>query len=121
MSRTLSMNVSCGKMRFTSPMSSASFAVARRADINRSMALDGPTSRGSSQAMPCSAISPRWAKAVVKIIRSEAKRMSAHSTMKPSPAVAPLSAAITGLPMRMKYNSGACPRTARRGPARVPM
>src|SRR6185312_3547360 len=53
-----------------------SCAVTRRADSSMSVACAGPMSRGSSQARPYSAISPRRAKAVVKIASLPAKRRS---------------------------------------------
>ncbi|MHC2466722.1 hypothetical protein ACVIHD_005734 [Bradyrhizobium embrapense] len=53
--------------------------------------------RGSIQLMPCSAIRPRRAKAVVNTALSAAKRRSQYSAWtRPMPAVAPLSIAITG-------------------------
>ena len=48
-----------------------------RAEHSRSIAAGKPTRRGSSQLTPCSAIRPRWAKAVVNTADSEAKRRSA--------------------------------------------
>jgi hypothetical protein len=54
--------------------------------------------RGSIQLMPCSAISPRRANAVVKTVLSAAKRRSQYSACtSPMPAVAPFNMPITGL------------------------
>ena len=57
-------------------MASASSARTVRAENNRSAARAMPTRRGSSQEIPCSAIRPRFAKAVVKTAVSAAMRMS---------------------------------------------
>ena len=56
-----------------------------------------PTSRGSIQLMPCSAISPRCANEVVKTALSAANRKSQYSdTTKPRPAQGPLIAPRIG-------------------------
>src|SRR6476646_6511755 len=63
-----------------------------------------PTSRGSVQLMPCSAISPRRTKAVVNTALLEAKRMSQNSAKhRPMPAHGPLIAAMIGFETDGKY------------------
>ena len=60
--------------------------------------MAGPTRRESCQAMPHSAIRPRWANEVVSTAEVLIKRRSQASvTGTPIPATAPLIAAITGL------------------------
>ena len=61
------------------PSSSASGAMNLRADSIRSAAAACPIRRGRVQLMPCSAIRPRRAKAVVNDASRDAKRMSQNS------------------------------------------
>ncbi|MNI74688.1 hypothetical protein D3C73_1307910 [compost metagenome] len=90
--------------RSTRPMLNASCAVTLREESSRSAAWPGPTIRGSNQAMPCSAISPRLAKDVENTAVSLAKRMSLYkASTNPSPAAAPLIALMTGLRTPGKY------------------
>ena len=71
------ISLSSGMTRLTRPSDSASGARNLRAEHSRSSAAGRPTSRGSSQLTPCSAIRPRWAKAVVNTADSAANRRSA--------------------------------------------
>jgi hypothetical protein len=75
-----------------------------RAEHRRSIAAGRPTILGSNQLTPCSAIRPRWAKAVVNTAESAAKRRSAYSGItKPKPAAGPLMAAMMNFGMAGKY------------------
>ena len=75
-----------------------------RAEKSRSSALACPINRGSIQASPYSAISPRRANAVLNFALSEAKRISQYNAMtRPSPTTGPLIAAITGFEIAGKY------------------
>ena len=90
-----------------SPVSSISIALpvpaptqaamrGQRAETTAEPGVCGPTSLGSGQEEPPSAMSPRRAKAEAMLTPEAAKRMSQWSAMaKPMPAQAPLIAAIT--------------------------
>ena len=82
----------------TRPRRSASAASNVRPETSRSVAAASPTMRGSSQAMPYSAMRPRRAKAVVNLAWLAAKRTSHCSAWtSPTPAQPPLMAATSGL------------------------
>ena len=88
-----------GTIRWTSPSAAASSVVKVRPDSSSSVARLSPISRGSSQALPCRAGSPRRANAVVIRAPVTAMRTSHISVcISPIPAHAPLIAAIIGLP-----------------------
>jgi D-serine deaminase-like pyridoxal phosphate-dependent protein len=89
---------SAATTRWTSPIDRASAASILRDVSSRSVAFAWPTMRGSIQAMPCSAISPRLANAVANTAFSDAMRKSLYSAMtSPRPAAAPLMALMMGL------------------------
>ena len=73
---TASRSLPPGTTRLTSPIRSASAASIFRPESIRSSACASPTSRGSIQLMPCSAMSPRRENAVVNTAPSAATRMS---------------------------------------------
>ena len=103
-------------MRSTSPMRSASSASMRRALQRRSKARLVPTRRGRNQLVPCSAIRPRFEKAVVNDASGAANRRSqSMARTKPPPALTPLTAAITGFgTFRTKLNKAGNSSSGRR-------
>jgi len=82
----------------TSPIAIASSPSTTRPESNRSSARGGPTARARIQESPCSAISPRLENAVVSLASAAANRTShMRAWTRPTPAHAPLMAAMTGL------------------------